>query len=349
MLVKSGNDRSKILKLIFALKDPYPVLMKLLESNPPVDPKSPSLVTKVFDFNKFCILQEVIAVNPPERALQLLQMILDSPISQQLDFNSRDVEGLTPLMRAIQKNNLDIVRELLNAGANPKLKEAGRGWTALHMAAAMKGNINPEIIKLLLAKGARADEFDQEGSTPMDLASGNIEVLDLMSGAAIGPDSNVDPIRHEKTFRAFHDRVDAIKKVKMSQRLFAHIHLDAKLLGTTLQGSIMSVTSRYALECMNLYLKTHGKELNEAETKSLNAAIQRFTILSDLTKDYELATEEGRRKLDGIKKNDENATLRREIKDKITSELVEKIAKSFEKTGSISCQPGGEPDLAGMP
>ena len=351
LAIKSRNSfitqtPNQLLNILFAKKDPFPIkaCKMLLESNPS-DLKKMAKSDFIFDFNAFDLLHVVIALDH-KKAEELLQIVLLPPTLQLLDLNALDIEGYTPLMRAVQKNDLFIVQSLLRLeGINPNIKEEKTGRTALHMAAAMKG-IDPEIIKSLVAAGVSPEEADDMNATPQSLAATARQdpiILDLLSGVKKGPDLIVDTIQQDKSFKTFHDRVRAIK-IPMTEKLFAHIHLDAKLLGTTLQGIVMSTTSKYTLECMKLYLKVHEKELDDtepkqnSELKSLKDTINRFEILADLTDAFEEATIQGRISVQRTRYDEKGK--RREIEDKITSEYVDKILKKFSDTDSI-LMPGG--------
>ncbi|PZQ58258.1 MAG: hypothetical protein DI570_18180 [Phenylobacterium zucineum] len=80
---------------------------------------------------------------------------------------------MTPLMQAAQAGALDLVRILLDAGANPNTANGG-GYTALDYAADRApgwSDFNPaergEIVQALLARGARRDRTGADGLTPL--------------------------------------------------------------------------------------------------------------------------------------------------------------------------------------
>ena len=56
------------------------------------------------------------------------------------DIESRDENGLTPLMWAAQQQGAAVVGLLLQRGANPYLADKA-GWTALHCAASSSGSV----------------------------------------------------------------------------------------------------------------------------------------------------------------------------------------------------------------
>jgi uncharacterized protein len=94
--------------------------------------------------------------------------------------NLRDKLGRTPLMEAVIKVDLSIVRELLSSGAEVNLHESA-GWTALHFAAQA---YSYEICKILLENNAEVDAVDNQGSTPLFRSlfgsKGRGEVIELL-------------------------------------------------------------------------------------------------------------------------------------------------------------------------
>ena len=76
--------------------------------------------------------------------------------------------GLTPLMQAAPFGPPELVKALLDAGADVNLKDV-RGMTPLMLAVATERQ-NPEIIKLLLAKGAAVQAKSELGESALDWA-----------------------------------------------------------------------------------------------------------------------------------------------------------------------------------
>ncbi len=62
------------------------------------------------------------------------------------------------------RNTLDAVMVLLEAGADPNVVEPGKQETALHIAAKA---LHPDIVRALVAKGADLNALDKEGLTPL--------------------------------------------------------------------------------------------------------------------------------------------------------------------------------------
>ena len=73
------------------------------------------------------------------------------------------------LYEAAESNNLDLLKQEINAGVNIDAAEGKDGETALHRAAT-RGNL--EAAKLLIEKGADPNvRRKKKGYTPLDLAN----------------------------------------------------------------------------------------------------------------------------------------------------------------------------------
>jgi hypothetical protein len=68
----------------------------------------------------------------------------------------QDDNGFTPLLYHVTKNHIDIVRCLLNHGANIQRIDL-KGWNVLHHAG--HNNVAPELVSLLLRRGAMSSQF----------------------------------------------------------------------------------------------------------------------------------------------------------------------------------------------
>ncbi len=81
--------------------------------------------------------------------------------------NLKDDEGRSPLRICVQKRNLEMARLLLLCGANKTIHEAGgaAGMNALGLAA---DGLDVEMVKLLLAHGADPHVEDSDGMTVFD-------------------------------------------------------------------------------------------------------------------------------------------------------------------------------------
>lgn len=79
---------------------------------------------------------------------------------------ARNTQKVTALHAGASRGGAEIVKMLLDAGADPNVKQE-RGFVPLHSAAA---NGNAAVVELLLKYGARADAKADDGKTPTDMA-----------------------------------------------------------------------------------------------------------------------------------------------------------------------------------
>lgn len=78
------------------------------------------------------------------------------------------LDRITPLMLAATYGPVEAVRALLDAGADVNAKDV-RGMTPLMFAVSSEVQ-DPTLVKMLLARGARAGERSKAGETPLDWA-----------------------------------------------------------------------------------------------------------------------------------------------------------------------------------
>jgi ankyrin repeat protein len=106
--------------------------------------------------------------------------IVDYLIKAGAEVNSPSKNSLkvTPLQSAVSGGHLEITRRLLEAGANPNVRE-GSGYTPLHTAA-HNGDI--EIVRSLIFGGADLEAISVKNEKPLDMAlkSGHHEVVTLL-------------------------------------------------------------------------------------------------------------------------------------------------------------------------
>ena len=91
----------------------------------------------------------------------------------------------TAMHSAVSRLHADVVRILLDAGANPDVRQSA-GWTPLH-AAAMNADLTS--VELLLASGADPTATNEEGRSVLDLAneSGDGATADRIRSALQDP------------------------------------------------------------------------------------------------------------------------------------------------------------------
>lgn len=82
------------------------------------------------------------------------------------DVNQTDDDGRTLLMHAILAEHPapELVRLLLDKGADPDVADTGQRWTALHFAARDE---RAELVSILLDAGAAVDPVDAFENTPL--------------------------------------------------------------------------------------------------------------------------------------------------------------------------------------
>jgi ankyrin repeat protein len=83
------------------------------------------------------------------------------------DVNWRDSIGEIALFGAAASGQVEVVRFLLDAGAECNISEESIGYTPLHWAAS-HGNL--ETIKVLVDAGADPTAADHQGRLPVDVA-----------------------------------------------------------------------------------------------------------------------------------------------------------------------------------
>ncbi|KAL1490959.1 hypothetical protein ABEB36_011628 [Hypothenemus hampei] len=82
--------------------------------------------------------------------------------------NILDENRMTPLQHAAYKGNKELVRTLLDQGADVKLCEHPHNYTSLHFGA-LSGNT--DVCLLLLEAGAKSTELNTVGRTPSQMAA----------------------------------------------------------------------------------------------------------------------------------------------------------------------------------
>ena len=106
--------------------------------------------------------QSALALAVRERANQVFEVLLQHP---QLDVNAPNRVGETALMLAALQGRMDLVQRLLQRGA----AISQDGWNALHYAAS---GPEPQIVALLLERGAPINARSPNGTTALMMAAG---------------------------------------------------------------------------------------------------------------------------------------------------------------------------------
>jgi ankyrin repeat protein len=126
---------------------------------------------------------------PPSSADALQQAVRDGNLAevQRLvkggeNVNSLDYAGNAPLLDAAFSGHLEIARFLIASGADPSVRNAQSGVTALIYAVLSS---RPAMVQLLLAAGAHVDDKSRDGESLLHLAAtkNNLPVLLLLLDA----------------------------------------------------------------------------------------------------------------------------------------------------------------------
>ena len=101
-----------------------------------------------------------------------------------VSLSARNAQKVTALHAGATRGDAEIVRMLLEAGADPNARQE-RGFVPLHSAAA---NGNAPVVELLLKHGARADAKADDGKTPADMAGdrGHTDLAETLKKSAQG-------------------------------------------------------------------------------------------------------------------------------------------------------------------
>ena len=106
--------------------------------------------------------------------------IVKSILSYDIDINSKDGESsATPLIIAVMHNHVEVVRYLLQKGADKSLTTESNKSNALHIAS-QYGSV--EAMEMLLSYDLSPDSRDGEGNTPLAYAAacGQIEAVNCL-------------------------------------------------------------------------------------------------------------------------------------------------------------------------
>jgi uncharacterized protein len=95
---------------------------------------------------------------------------------------ARNAQKVTALHGAVARRDVEIVRMLLEAGADANVRQE-RGFVPLHDAAA---NGNAALVEMLLKHGARTDAKADDGKTPGEMAAdrGHKEIAEKLKTAS---------------------------------------------------------------------------------------------------------------------------------------------------------------------
>jgi uncharacterized protein len=120
--------------------------------------------------------------------------VIINAIYQGIDINAICSNGETALHKAIRNNQLSTVRILLEAGANPNLKEEG-GWEYPPLMIALNwANVDYAIFQALLDTGSDINDSSSRGETVLMLAILKLNLKAVRELLKLGVDINAKDI-----------------------------------------------------------------------------------------------------------------------------------------------------------
>lgn len=146
----------------------------------------------VLDSYRGTVLTKAISQSPQPLSTETIKAL----IAEGANVNAPDATGVTPLMAAAARDSQQLVPMLLAAGAKASINaKAKGGQTALLYATASWGNrdLRLERIKTLIAAGAKINEADEVGQTPLMLAAktGDLDAVQALLHAGAIASSEV--------------------------------------------------------------------------------------------------------------------------------------------------------------
>ena len=144
------------------------------QQTPPPQPQTPTQPPRMRPARPLAELNKELLEAVRAGDVQRVRELLEAGANP----NARDKDGLTPLHWAASEGHADIVKILLEHGADPNTK-IKYGWTPLHYAS-REGHA--DVVKLLLEHGADPNTKKDDGLTPLHVAafSGHADVVKLL-------------------------------------------------------------------------------------------------------------------------------------------------------------------------
>lgn len=94
----------------------------------------------------------------------VFDLMLEKGVNVNVGGRVKKTKNQTPIYVAVIKQREDLVKKLLEKGANPNIKDTAG---ALPLSEAVIGSISPNIVKMLLDKGANVNAQEDNGATAL--------------------------------------------------------------------------------------------------------------------------------------------------------------------------------------
>ncbi|MEE9543083.1 MAG: ankyrin repeat domain-containing protein [Thermodesulfobacteriota bacterium] len=199
------NSRKGWPALMFAVRDGHHEIVRILINNGALvnfedqDKKSPMFLAAHYNHVDIgdLLLENYADTDKPFLMAETIKM-MDFLVERGGDVNSKDKDGLTPVIMAARDGKIDTLRYLIEESGDVKLK-TNTGVTALHYAAEHSFD---GICKLLIAYGANVDAMDDKGNTVLmsAVAYGHKDIVILLLQNSVNihakDNSGTTPLMH---------------------------------------------------------------------------------------------------------------------------------------------------------
>ena len=198
------------------------------------------------DVNEFACLQDAHNITPlamasVSQAPELLKLL----ITEGADVNAMNSAGAVPLAYALQGENLENYRLLMDEGANPDPLENGKGSYSPLAMAADHGLV--EAVTELIGLGANVNWVNEDGADALKYAAakGHVECMELLINAGANP-----ALFDHEGYSAIHNAVDKQHHDVVVKLLDAGVDVDLRIKSQA--PSAVAGTTPLHWACANL-------------------------------------------------------------------------------------------------
>ncbi|XP_051854782.1 2-5A-dependent ribonuclease [Antechinus flavipes] len=182
-----------------------------------------------------------------------------------------------PLIQAVKEGDFELVKQLLEKGADVNIKMEG-GWTPLHNAA-KEGN--KDIVELLLEKGADLHIRKENGATPFIVAAivGDVELLELFlsKGANINEyDNHGFTAFMEAAYYGHQSALEFLYEKGVEVNLGRQTSEEQKKLRKGGCTALMDAARKGHIDVVKILLEKMEADVNARDNMGRNALIHTF-------------------------------------------------------------------------